>query len=410
VGTFISFTKLKMANSIAADFLEVWAKEQQTVFYKSNVAMKVADMSFNAQMKRGDTLNRPFRSTAAKVQAYVRGTDIDIDDMTDTQEQLSVNREFATGRYIDDFDTIQSNYNLAAAYGRDDAMSLSNQVDADYLGEVINATSTVDDGSVGGTAGDAIVLTTSNVLSVIASAKQKLQKQNVPLSDLFGVVSPEFERVLIEYGAGRDTQSGDRTQNNGFITDFYGFKLFSSNQLANTAVLALATNPTNGDVIIVNGVTFTAVSSIGTTAGNFLIAGTADLTRSNLESLMSNPATTSANQVALGEQNAREFENVVSANNDDVGNLLTVVYKGIGQLVVSATLAAGAPDGWGDGAAQHNFFGSTGAPTIVMQSSPSVTFKEEPKKHGGNILNGVLYGVKTFADNAKQMVSVNIEV
>ena len=35
-----------MANALTASFPEIWAKEQQEVFYKENVAMAVADVSF----------------------------------------------------------------------------------------------------------------------------------------------------------------------------------------------------------------------------------------------------------------------------------------------------------------------------------------------------------------------------
>jgi hypothetical protein len=35
-----------MANTFTPDFAEIWAREQQEVFYKKNVAMKVADISF----------------------------------------------------------------------------------------------------------------------------------------------------------------------------------------------------------------------------------------------------------------------------------------------------------------------------------------------------------------------------
>jgi len=61
-----------MANSFSASFPEIWAREQQEIFYKENVGMKVADMSFRGQMSRGDTLNRPYRSTDSEVQTYTR--------------------------------------------------------------------------------------------------------------------------------------------------------------------------------------------------------------------------------------------------------------------------------------------------------------------------------------------------
>ena len=136
-----------MANSFSPDFADIWAKEQQLVFHKTNVAMKIADMSFQSQLAHGDVLNRPYRSSN-NIQSYTPGTAITIDDKTDTQEALTVNRKFATGFYVDDFAAIQSNYNLISDYAGDDGKYLSNQVDSAVRGEHANATSTVDDGSL----------------------------------------------------------------------------------------------------------------------------------------------------------------------------------------------------------------------------------------------------------------------
>jgi microcystin-dependent protein len=67
--------------------------------------------------------------------------------------------------------------------------------------------------------------------------------------------------------------------------------------------LAITANPSNTEtfVITIDGtaVTFTAVSSIGSTPGNFLIAGSAAATRANLAALINNPTVTNANQVAF---------------------------------------------------------------------------------------------------------------
>lgn len=121
-----------MANTFTADFPDIRAKEQQIVFYKTNVAMKIADTSFRSQLSKGDVLNRPYRSSNY-VQSYTRGTSITINDKTDTNEYLTVNRQFADGFYIDNFDKIQSNYDLIADYAKDGAALLSNIIDADVL-------------------------------------------------------------------------------------------------------------------------------------------------------------------------------------------------------------------------------------------------------------------------------------
>jgi hypothetical protein len=398
-----------MANSLSAGFKEVWANEYQTIFHKMNVAKQIADMSFKSQLKKGDTLNRVYRSDlSGNLQAYTRGTAISISDVTDNAEQLSITSQYAGGIYRDDFDAIQSNYDFAAAYGRDIATHASNQLDADTLGEWDNATSSVDDGDLGGTDGNAIQLSTSNVLQVVAEAKKKLKKYNIPTDSLFGVISPEFEQVLIEYGAGRDTAMGDKANEGGKVMRFYDFDLYVSNQLGTSAVLQMATDPTAADTVVINGVTFTAVTTIGTKAGNFLVGSGADTSRAVLAAFINDPSKTSANQVALTEDNQRKIRNC-TATNDNSANTLTIDYKGLGVLTVSETLTAAA-DVWTTSLQkQHCLFGRKGAITAVVQKDPAPEVKEVPDKLGKNILVGMLYGWKTFADGAKQLVDVQID-
>lgn len=396
-----------MANSFSADFPEIWAKEQQRIFYKENVALKIADVSFKAQLKNWYILHRPYRSSNA-VQSYTPWTAITIDDKTSTNEQLSIDRKFATWFYCDDFDAIQSNYDQIANYAKDDWIYLSNQVDADVLWEYANATSTVDDWTLWGTAWNWITLTTSNVLKVVAAAKRKLAKLNVPLSELFGVISPEFEDILIQYWAWRDTVMWDTANQNWFLFNFYGFALHRSNQTTWTAVLSLATNPTNTDPITIWWVTFTFVSSIGTTAWNVLIWADVDTTRASLATLINAPTATTATWVALSTNNGRIFTNQVSATNSNSANTLTVTYKWAWTLIVTETLTDGSDTWTSAKQKQHNLFGRKWAITLVIQSDARPQIKEVPDKLWKNILNWVLYWVKTFTDWAKQLVNVEI--
>src|SRR3990167_5119738 len=396
-----------MANSFSASFPEIWAKEQQTVFHKLNVAMKIADVSFNSALSFGDTLNRPYRSTNFP-EVYTPGTAITIDDKTDTNEALTVNKKYANGFYVDDFDAIQNNYDAAANYGRDNGQFLSNQVDSDVLGEATNATSDLDDGDFGGTTGNGVTVTASNISSIFGAARKKLQKQDIATDNLKAVLSPEVEEVMVQSRSGMDTQGGDRATDNGFIGKYYGFDLYSSNQLANSAVLSLATTPTDTDPVVINGVTFTFVTTIGTTAGNVLIVGSADVARANLVGLLNTPQTTDANGVALTGEDLKKIRNHVSAVNDNTADTATVTYKGIGALTVSEALTD-ATDTWTAAKRlQHNLFIAGSAPTLVMQSMPSVKVKDVPDKLGKNVLNGALYGVNTFTDNANRMVNLKV--
>lgn len=397
-----------MANSFTADFPEIWSRVQQEQLFKKTVAAAVADVSMKSQMSVGDTFNKPYRSVTS-VQSYTRGTSITIDDKTDTQDQLVINSQYATGFYIDDFDKIQSRYDLIANYASDDADRLNIQIDQDILAEYANAASTVDDGDIGGTDGNAIALTSSNVLQVFAVAREKLAKQNVVMDKLFAAISPEVESVLVQYGAGRDTQQGDRVNNNGFIGRFYGFDLYGTNNLSGSAVLSLATNPTDTDTVTIGGITFTFVDTIGTTAGNIHIEGTVDATRANLAELINAPGTTDAGQVALSAANQRIVSKGWSATNDDDADTLTVVAKGVGRLVVSSDLTDGTDTWTATKQVQHNVFGRKGAISMVIQRNAMPKIKEVETKLGVNVLNGVLYGIKTFNKGTKELVDVQIK-
>lgn len=89
--------------------------------------------------------------------------------------------------------------------------------------------------------------------------------------------------------------------------------------------------------------------------------------------------------------------------------MVVVTFKGIGTLTVSETLTPAA-DVWTTTLQKQLLcFGIKGNPVLVMQKSPSVEIKDNPSRLGKNILNGCLYGVKTFVDNAIRMVKVEIK-
>jgi hypothetical protein len=397
-----------MANNVSASFAEIWAREQQEVFYKRNVAMMVADTSFDNSLRSGDTLNRPYRSDAV-INVYSRGTDIAETDLTDTNEQLVVNKQFANMFYVDDFDAIQSNYDIAANYGKDFGIALANQVDADVLYETINAANDLDDGDFAGTPGDGIAVTTTNVLQLFSKARKEIKKQNVEDTDLVAVISPEIEEIMINYGAARETTMGDQANLNGYFGRLYGYEIYTSNQLTASAVLSLVTNPTNTDTVTIQGVTFTFVSSIGTTAGNVLIGGNVDATRANLAGLINNPSTTSSTQVALSAANAAVFAAKFVAVNNNTADTLTVYRKGDGTITVAEALTD-ATDTWdADRTIQHNLFAVRGNPTLVMQRKPAVKVDDAEKRMGKFVKNAVLYGVKTFRDNSRRMVNVKVK-
>lgn len=384
---------------------------------KEAVYRMIANFEEQAILKDGDTVNRPYRSNMIS-QTYVRGTSVTIQDVSNTNEQLVVNISQVVPFYIDDLDELQSNYRFANEFADDASTLLTNFIDSDILGEYVNAGSVIDDKVINGSSGisgNGISVDTTNIQAVFAAARARFGRKNTRKM-LFAVISPDFEQVLVNYLAGKNSNLGDSTSLNGHAGGYYQFDIYVSNNLTWTATLALATQPNNNDTLtlsqvdqdaIVQTQTITFVSVIGATSGNVLIGASVDATRTNLAGLLNSPATTSTTQVALTTTFIGALARPVAATNVTASNQVTIVGKGQSFIQVSNNLTASGTDGFTAALqVQHQLFGSKGATDIVIQARPKVLFKEVPDKIGKNCLPYTLYGYKTYREGKSKLVDV----
>lgn len=389
--------------------------------YSTPVFAAQASFEERAKLTNGQAVTRPYTNVMYE-QTYTRGSDMTMQTLTETNETLTVNTSKATPFAIDDLDAVQSNFKLMQEYSDRAMRALNKAVDADYLGEVVNATSTVDAGDVGGSSGSPITLDATNVLQIYAAALRKLQLQNV---DIIGAIDPRQEAGNQKPGgkagfanlnpwfleqltyslAGRETIGGDQIGRNGYTNSYFGFDNYVTTNGTWTGVFSMATQPTDGDTVTINGVTFTFKTTLGSTAGNVLIGGSADVARANLAALINAPGTTTANGVALSQANQDLLLRMTAAN-DNSANTMTVIAEGYGYVVVSETLTD-ATDAW-TSEISHQMFGQKGAVDMVLQAKPQVKVSEIPKQLGNYVKPYVLYGQKTFSEGAKALVNVEI--
>lgn len=407
-----------VSNSVSASFKEFWSRTMQRKHFKNDVFRAIASFREEEVLKKGDTVNRPYRSKIV-TQDYTRGTAFTVQDLTDTNEQLLVQTAKIAPFYVDDLDELQSDYGIAANYAEDAAVSLGNVIDGDVLGEYDQTNLVVedDDMNVGGTDGVGFTVNTGNIQKMFAVAKKKLKRKSAN-DQLFAVISPDVEQVLMEYLAGKESQLGDSTGMNGNIGKYYGFDLYVSNSLGWSAVLYMATLPTNTDTVTLKiadpetaetTITFTFVSSIGSTAGNVLIDGgsSVDTTRASLAALINAPGTTNSTQVALSAAHQALLKGV-TATNSNSADTLTLKGEGKSFIVVGETLTAAADIWTANTQIQHNLFGRKGCIDVVIQKKPNVEFKDVPDKLGKNVAPWTLYGLKTFNDGKDEFVDVKV--
>lgn len=389
-----------MANTLTALNKEVWSDEMQIIREKMTVAMALANTELRAKLSDGDKAHKPYRSSLYGVN-YTKGTALTPQDVSATDEYLDVDQIKAVPIYLDDIDAIQNSYATRSSFARDMQEDLSRQMDAKFLAEVENATSLVDDGSIGGTADNPIAVSTSNVNQIFTAASRKLNQLNVKPSERFAVITPGMLEQIQLYVAGKDTTFGDEVGMNGLVGRRFGFEIYVSNNLFFEATWTPADNPTDGDTITINGVelTFKATPVL---PGAIDIGGSTAVTIDNIVTLLNAPSVTTATGIAVSQEDQAKLEGMAAT---DGTTDLEIAITGGGEVEVDASEAA---DLWSDEVVLC-MFGRKGAIDMVVQAGPSLKVQDAELKLGVYLIAYDLYGIKTFADGADALVAVDVE-
>lgn len=398
------------------------SNRMQVTRYSTPVYAALASFEERANMVNGQAVVRP---TFGRLYAdsYTRGSDLTAQNYTETSETLTINTTKALLLPVDNFDIIQHKSNIQQRLADDGMKALNKQIDADFLAEVANATSVVDASLFGGSSGSPISLDQSNVVSIYGAALRALQAQDIDITGGVdprpqagnmkpggqggaAVLSPWFYEQFVLSQSGRETSDGDMVGKNGYMSKYFGFDNYVSTNGYWTGTLTIATQPTDGDTVTVNGVVFTFKTTLGSTAGNVLIGASADSANTNLTALINTPGTTTSEGVALSAANIRLL-NRITATANTTPNTMTLVAKGFGHVVTSETLTAAA-DIWSL-ETSHQLFGQKGAIDMVVQDKVSVQVSDIPAQLGKYIKPNVLYGLKTFTEGAQALVDVKID-
>jgi hypothetical protein len=185
----------------------------------------------------------------------------------------------------------------------------------------------------------------------------------------------------------------------------FGAEVYASNNLTGEATLKFTGNAVNAETVVINGITFTGVTTIGSTAGNYLVSASDSTTAvTNLAGLLNAPGTTSANQVALSAANQATINALNITATATSTTVLTIVAKGSSKLTLSETQTNAT---W-DTNFVHAYYGMKGAIDVVIQEEVDMVMLQEPKQRTVNILCDIVAGIKTFNDGAQKFLDVKI--
>lgn len=394
-----------MTNNITAMSPTYWSRRMGRKLYKTEVFRSLANFEEQKVLKDGQKVDRPYRSDII-VENYTKGTALTAQDLTATSDQLTVDTVKAALLYVDDIDAIQNKYSAANLWADEAARRLGIATDAKFFYEVFNANDTIDDGDIGGTAGNGITVSSTNVPDIFGAINMKLDANNVPDEDRFFAISPQFYRYLWEFIQGKATMLGDKTGQNGNIGEYGGLKLFKTNNLTGSARLTFGANASNNDTIVIQGITFTFVTTIGSTAGNVLIGAAAANTIDNLVALINADGVgDSTNNVSLSSANQKTVQDWVAV---DGATYCEVRVPGASYLTVTSSNGT---NPWTAARQIQNLMaGAMKAVDVVVQKLPTVKMAPTTSagKIGTNILPFTLVGVHTFNQGKNEILRVEI--
>lgn len=153
-------------------------------------------------------------------------TTIAYQELEDASKLLLINQRKYFAFNIDDVDAAQANVDLMSEAVRKSAYAIRDVADRFIAGKYTEAS---EDNALGSD-GDPLLVTSTTVLDVMASAGQKLDEANVPTETRYMVAPPWFHNKLVLAKLVNENTSNEALTN-GFVGDILGFNVFKSNNV-----------------------------------------------------------------------------------------------------------------------------------------------------------------------------------
>ena len=376
---------------------EFWG-DLQADLYTANTAVWLANQSLEDIIRQdGRKAHKPILSHP-QVGTYTPHNDITFDTKTASKQTLEVDTFEYAAEEIDITEKNQTPYDLLNHSLESIRRGLMNRVEQVYLDQISNAFHSIS--------GAPVTVTSANILDILEEAEGKLGAFDAPYETSLraAVLGPRTVAKLRRAKADRESRLGDTTLENGVVGPWMGWTVVENNNLPWSATLNIGTNPTAGDTVTISGVTFTFVSSLGTTPGNVLIGANAAASRANLKAAVEGGAGAGSTYVdiSIRDRFILRRKRRVRCTAD-----AAMAFTGYGDISVSETLTASA-DGWTN-QKQQAVFMVRGAIDLVLQF---VDLKVADKEKGfAELPKGIIgVGAKMFDDGAVLAVKLEQDV
>lgn len=234
-----------MSQNLSNFIREIWAPDVQSLAMDRLVARQICNFQFQAT--DGDRFHKPYHSDLS-VGTYTDNATsnaVAATDITTYDEYLEVSTVKYASFKVSRIEEKQMYVALEGKLKERAAYLLRDSIDADVLAEYANAGLQVDWADIDATKSDgqAITLSTSNVLDVVAQMKAKLETNGAYNNDDFFLVvdTDKFYTVFEKYMATNGYKVQDDSVVNGYQGKVMGVRLFVSNNLSTSTISGTTT-------------------------------------------------------------------------------------------------------------------------------------------------------------------------
>lgn len=391
-----------------SNFEKKYAPRYQDILNKALVGKEFASFRLESQLTQGESITRfKLDLSGVQVRTITPLVDRTIDPVANSTQLLEITEYKGTTFPISQWEkTLKGNPNLGEEVGKEVAIKVQEYLDADIFAELQNAANTFDTGDLTSTAsnGTPINLSTTNVPQLVTMAPAKLRNHGVRSGTKVWVFDDYALAIVGQHLIGKDIEMAGTYLQNGKAGKLVNAKVLVSDNLTGQVVAAIGTQPTAGQVFTIAGVTFEFVASPAT-AGQVDIGSDVDESRANLEAAINGGAGAGTAYIEVSAANRATLDRLrLTATNDDTANTLTVIGVGAGRIAVSTDIGSATTSSF-----IHAGYGVKGAVDVVVQEEVDMKMLQESKQDTMNILNDLIYGIKTFDDGADKMLDIHIQ-
>lgn len=383
-----------MANNLDAFSPEYRSARTQRLLKKKLIAREIASFEEQAVLRDGDMVHRPYYSDVV-VNNYTKGVDVTVQDVSATDEYLVVNKSKEATVYIDEIDVKQNKYDAANKYIDRMTYALKKDIDGAFLQEVLNAEYTMDDGDMGGTAGNPVTVSVSNAFKLFTLTEAKMNANDIEdTKPWFFVITPDIKAAIQQTNLVNGFNQADAAlrgtlKGMGYLGTWGNFNIFVSNNVAHSNKVTAASLAAD-DTLTINGVTITFKASPAN-------AGECKPTAAALIGMINGVMATAGDYVEFAAADRAKLLAVNASAVADGSDLQIVTAGAVTYAQSGVTLG---------GVVSHCWAGQYGCSDMVIQKDVAVQKNKEPKKTGYNYLCWTLYGIKTFTEGAKRCIDV----